>query len=267
MFASVEQHETPSGADNFKRLKAVTAAGVVTAGQMTQDAVLEQKIDLHVGPADASPAGAVLARAGRLGPWRRRVFGAATALLILFWAGLTLSRNRDYRSELSYFRATEMADGSVARVHLALAGVYEGLRQPAAAEAEFRAALRLWPRYRKAQLLFAGFLMDKGRAQESEALLRSAGALSPGDPVIALRLGVCLLEQGHAEQAMEPLRAALEETNWASPLALYHLALACRRSGRLPEAGRLEERLRLTSPDLADLFRSRNPRIIRPAFF
>ena len=211
--------------------------------------------------------GAVLARAGRLGPWRRRVFGAATALLILFWAGLTLSRNRDYRSELSYFRATEMADGSVARVHLALAGVYEGLRQPAAAEAEFRAALRLWPRYRKAQLLFAGFLMDKGRAQESEALLRSAGALSPGDPVIALRLGVCLLEQGHAEQAMEPLRAALEETNWASPLALYHLALACRRSGRLPEAGRLEERLRLTSPDLADLFRSRNPRIIRPAFF
>ena len=178
-----------------------------------------------------------------------------------------MARNRDYRSELSYFRATENVDGSVARVHLALAGVYEGLRQPAAAEAEFRTALNLWPRYRKAQLLFAGFLMDKGRAQESEALLRSAGTLFPGDPVIALRLGVCLLEQGRAEPAMEPLRQALEETNWASPLALYHLALACRRVGRSAEFRTLEERLRRTSPELADLLGGGNPRPVRPTFF
>ena len=211
--------------------------------------------------------GALLAWAGRLGIWRRRVFGAATALLVLSWASLTLARNRDYRSELAYFRATETVDGSVARVHLALAGVYEGLRQPAAAEAEFRTALSLWPRYRKAHLLFAGFLMDKGRAQESEALLRSAGELFPGDPVIALRLGVCLLEQGRSEPAMAPLRQALEETNWASPLALYHLALACRRAGRTAEFRKLEERLRLTSPELADLFGGGNPRPVRPTFF
>ncbi|MDE2491068.1 MAG: hypothetical protein KGM24_09470, partial [Elusimicrobia bacterium] len=65
----------------------------------------------------------------------------------------TVRRNRDYRGDRPYLEATLAADPDVPRAHFALAQIdaYDGRLK--SAEAQCRAALRLWPQYRKAREL------------------------------------------------------------------------------------------------------------------
>jgi hypothetical protein len=108
----------------------------------------------------------------------------------MLWAGLVWARNRDFRSDEAFFRATEAVDPSVPRVHLSLALSYEQQGDGPRAESEFRSSLALWPRYRKARLLYAELLERQSRGPEALAQLRETRELFPADPVVLSRLAL-----------------------------------------------------------------------------
>ncbi|MDD5628110.1 MAG: hypothetical protein PHU21_03530 [Elusimicrobia bacterium] len=131
--------------------------------------------------------GAALDRRLGPGPWRPAC-RAAFAAVLLIWGWRVWGRNRDFASDLAFFRATEAVDPSVPRVRLSLALAYEARGDWAEADREFAASLALWPRYRKARLLYADFLGERGRGRESLAQLRQAEDLFPDDPGVRQRL-------------------------------------------------------------------------------
>ncbi|MCX5795454.1 MAG: tetratricopeptide repeat protein [Elusimicrobia bacterium] len=185
-----------------------TAVGLLPVSGLVLLRNLQAERYLYVPSAGFCLAAGALA-AGldrRLGAGRWRSAGrAAFAALLVLWAGRVWQRNRDFASDLAFFRATEAVDPSVPRVRLSLALTYEAQGDWARAEREFEASLALWPRYRKARLLYADFLGEQGRGPQALAQLRQAREIFPDDP-------------------------------WV----LYRLARACRGMGRRVEAARLE---------------------------
>jgi len=110
-----------------------------------------------------------------------------------------------------------------------------------AAEACFRAALRVQPDLAEALANLALIEEDSGRVDAAEASFRQAIALAPGCLQIYLNLGVLLMNGKRFDEAEVVYRAALERDP-ASPAALsnYGVLLACmKREGEAEQCYRL----------------------------
>ena len=116
-------------------------------------------------------------------PWPRAAAIAAAGALAAAGAGLTARRNLDYRGELAFFEANEAVDARVPRVRLALAMLHDDLGHAGRAQAEYQAALRLWPDYLKARLFFADFLRRHGQRRQARAQLEAARRIAAADHV------------------------------------------------------------------------------------
>lgn len=94
---------------------------------------------------------------------RRRTFGSLAAALLLLGGGLTIGRNRDYRSEIALWEATATESPDKARVRNNLGYAYGLAGRDADARREYRLALRLDPDYVKARGNLARLDQDRPR--------------------------------------------------------------------------------------------------------
>jgi tetratricopeptide (TPR) repeat protein len=233
-------------------------------------------------------AGRSRSRAARAGAWL-----LGSAMLVLFCAR-TATRNRDYRDELSFFRATQRLDPEIPRNRMNLALALRRAGEPGGAQAHLRAAVSLWPGYTQARLLLARMLQDGRQPGQALAVLRegapwaegqaefhyrvglacaalqrpqealrayeAAVRLDPGFWPADLKAGELELRLGRFQAAREHLERALRTTRWRLPEGIYYLALAYRGLGLTREERRLHAVLRRTAPELAEAYRRKAPR-------
>jgi protein O-mannosyl-transferase len=175
---------------------------------------------------------------------RRRAWPVLLALAAA--AGwLTAQRNRDYRSDLALWRDTVAKHPGNSGPHLSLGDALYDRGQPAAALAQFEAALRLNPDDADAYYNAANALLRLGRMDEAIGHFQAALQLRPGYFEAHTNLGEVYMRTGRYPEAVKQYEAAvLLEPGLAE--AYYNLGNALSRAGRIPAAIReLEWALRL----------------------
>jgi tetratricopeptide (TPR) repeat protein len=95
--------------------------------------------------------------------------------------GNTLMAKGDYNGALDYFHRAQALAPQYAVLLINLAIAEEATRQSAAAEQDFKEALRLAPSSPDSYTYYARYLLSHSRPQEADAFLRSALELSPSD--------------------------------------------------------------------------------------
>ena len=103
-----------------------------------------------------------------------------------------------------------------------------------AAEAEYRAALALDPRFTPVRFNLANLLNEEGRNPEAEKVLRRGLEYAPGEPELHYSLGLLLAEEGRLDEAVESLTEAAVPS--ARARVHYNYGLALQLAGRLDEA-------------------------------
>ena len=156
--------------------------------------------------------------------------------------GVALNQRPNDPDLLYYFgRATALASkesfdallASVpdsARGHQALAEQYEQLRQPALAEKEYRAAIKLRPDLPGLHLELGKLLATAGNWPGAEAEFREEGKLRPEHAETAWRLGSALLQQGKGTEALVELKRA-DRLEAGMPETLLALGKAASQTG------------------------------------
>jgi tetratricopeptide (TPR) repeat protein len=135
----------------------------------------------------------------------------AIALVVALAAGgLTVRRNRDYRSELALWESAAAAAPQNARAFSNLGLALRAAGDPARAEACFRRALALRPDYIAARAELGALLADAGRLAEAEAETRALLALKPRDAIAHNALGTIHYAQGRAAEAARDFERAAE---------------------------------------------------------
>ncbi|OGR95639.1 MAG: hypothetical protein A2V88_14340 [Elusimicrobia bacterium RBG_16_66_12] len=159
----------------------VPVSGVVMMTNLTADRYL------YTASAGVCLAVASLFHEGSPGPrgGRRQRGGMLFVLeLAAVWAVLSASHLRAFRNDWLFFAATARADPDVPRARLNLAVVQSGFGRVQEAERNFKEAVRLWPRSRRAARAYADFLESQGRAEEARRLRESAERESARDNYI-----------------------------------------------------------------------------------
>lgn len=119
------------------------------------------------------------------------------------------------------------------------------------AAAEFKAALRLWPRYTPAYVNLSDLHREAGREQEAERTLREGLSLAPDDATLHHALGLSLARSGRHADAIEALKRAADLS--AESRFAYAYAVALHSSGKAAEAIATLERARVRDPRDRDL--------------
>jgi tetratricopeptide (TPR) repeat protein len=117
-----------------------------------------------------------------------------------------------------------------ARGHQAIAEQYEQLRQPALAEKEYRAALKLRADLPGLHLALGKLLAAGGNWPGAEAEFREESKLRPGHVETAWRLGLALLQQGKGAPALAELKRA-DQLATGMPETLLALGKAAASTG------------------------------------
>jgi TolB-like protein/Tfp pilus assembly protein PilF len=125
-------------------------------------------------------------------------------------------------------------DPDLAEPHILLATTYERQWQWSEAEAEYRRALELNPNSTVAHERFAVWLLCQGRIDEALAWVQRARELDPLGNA-ARTHGWILFHARHYEEAVRQLRAA-EALNTDSPHADWYLGMALIANGQANEA-------------------------------
>jgi Flp pilus assembly protein TadD len=142
------------------------------------------------------------------------------------------------------------ADRPEARVTLGAFFARRG--QSSEAEAEYRAAIRLAPRFIQAYVDLADLYRALGRDRDGEAILRDALSLAPDDADAEHALGLALVRQRRLSDAMPLLgKAAGREPGRARYAYVY--AIALNSGGRRDEALRVLEESRVRHPADRDI--------------
>ncbi len=184
----------------------------------------------------------------RLAPLARGLLLAAAAAAA---AGLTLARNRDFRSERAIWADTVAKQPANGYAHYNLGVVILQESGPKDAIPEFRAAIRIEPRYVEAHNNLGIALLDAGRPDEAIAEYQTALRLRPGYAQAHNNLGNAYAQSGRLADAIAELREALRlQPDY--PDAELNLGIALQQVGQMAEAiGRYQQALRL-QPDYPD---------------
>jgi Flp pilus assembly protein TadD len=136
------------------------------------------------------------------------VFAAAA----LVCTGLTLARNRDYRSAIALWQDTVEKNPGNWRAHYNLGFALAEAGDDRAALDQVEAALRLTPAAGDArvELKLALLLVTFGRVAEATTHYEKALAITPDDWPVRSNLGLLLLQQGRAAEAVPQFERALK---------------------------------------------------------
>jgi predicted CXXCH cytochrome family protein len=162
-------------------------------------------------------------------PLRAVRIEAARALAGVPPARLTPAQRQRWLAAGRELVQAELASAERPETHLNIASFQLAQRQPGAAEAELRTALRLDPGFVPALVNLADLVRQQGRDDEAGPLLRRAVALAPSAAAPAHALGLWLVRAGRPEQALHCLRKALalapQDRRYAQVLALAEAEL------------------------------------------
>jgi predicted CXXCH cytochrome family protein len=162
---------------------------------------------------------------------------------------LDASQRRALDAAIAEFVAAQGASLDMPGSHLNLAVLRESRRDDAAAEAEYRTALRLDPDFTPARLNLSRLLNGLGRNGDAERVLTEGIDRVPGQGELHYSLGLLLGEEKRLPEAATALgRAADLMPDRARPR--YNHALALQQLGRRDEAERAF--LRAQAIDAAD---------------
>jgi predicted CXXCH cytochrome family protein len=148
-------------------------------------------------------------------------------------------RQRFDRAAREYVEVQRLnADRVEGRVTLGAFLVQRG--EPEKAEAEYRAALQLWPRSIPAHVNLADLYRALGRDKEGETILQKALAIAPNNAAVHYAMGLLLVRAHRAPEATEELaKAAALDPERAHYAFVY--AIALNSAGRRDEARRVLE--------------------------
>ncbi len=143
--------------------------------------------------------------------------------------------------------SAEMIDADRPEAHLNLGLLKTRRQQHKEAEAEYRTALRLDPKFVPALVNLADVDRQQGLDQEGAELLRTAMAIEPNNAAIKHSLGLLLVRQRNLGEALPLLRdAAALDPNNARVAHVY--AVALNSTGSAAEAKTLLERTHQQHP-------------------
>lgn len=108
------------------------------------------------------------------------------------------------------------------------------LGRRADAVAEYRAALRLWPRYTPAYVNLSDLQREEGSERQAEQTIRDGLAVAPDDATLHHALGLSLVRSGRRSEAILELKRAAELAPHVR--FSYAYALALHGSGKIKEA-------------------------------
>jgi predicted CXXCH cytochrome family protein len=175
---------------------------------------------------------------------------AARALAGVDPQTMTPEQRQAFATAYQELIAGEMIDADRAETHLNLGLLKMRRKQLNEAEAEYRTALRLDPKFVPAMANLADLYRGLGRDQEGAALLSAATAIEPNNAAIKHSLGLLLVRQRNYREALPLFReaAALAPDN---ARYAYVYAVALNSTGSTAEATVLLERTHKQHP--ADL--------------
>ncbi|MFP4445106.1 MAG: tetratricopeptide repeat protein [Desulfosudaceae bacterium] len=170
--------------------------------------------------------------------------------LATFYAAFTIQRNFVWQDWFTLFSQTVIDSPGSARVRnnfgVALA---EKGRYPEA-EQQFKAALRINPRYAAARNNLGTACLDQGRREEAIEHFRASLAIDRDYVLAHKNLGVAMRQKGALDVSLAHLRAALR-IQPAFPAAHYQLGLTLLQKGAAKAACRHFARALAIDPDYA----------------
>jgi len=123
--------------------------------------------------------------------------------------GMFSSKKRDDRSPVKDELALSNRAEPSAKLHAALARVYESQGRIGDAEAEFRKAIKLEPKSRLALLEYARFLDRREQFDAAVGLYRHAEKVLRNDPAVQNDLGLCYARHDRCDQAIAAFEKAV----------------------------------------------------------
>jgi tetratricopeptide (TPR) repeat protein len=157
--------------------------------------------------------------------------GLADSYVLLSWYGNTSSRAVASQARRAATRAITLGP-RLAEAHASLAAVFAWIdRDGRRAEAEYKQAIVLNPRYATAHEWYAFQLAARGRVDSALAEATAAHALDPVSLPIGADLATMLFWAGRYEAAIAELRMtlALDSTFGRAQTQLWHVYAAARR--------------------------------------
>lgn len=188
-------------------------------------------------------------------PVRSVRLSAARALAPFEGGGLPPEAQARLAAVLSEVEASLRASGGHPGNRLNLAVLNQGRGDVVAAEAEYRKALEIDPRFIPARLNLVQLLDAQGRGAEVEQLLYEGLATDPGSGEMEYTLGLVLAQQGRLREAVGHLDKAAGLMP-DRPRVFYNLGLAHQQLGDATRARAAFEGARRVAPDDVEVLRA-----------
>jgi tetratricopeptide (TPR) repeat protein len=165
----------------------------------------------------------------------RRIWPVAVAVAAVGFAGVTVARNADYRSNATMLRDTVAKRPNNASAQNNLGNVLAYTNQVQAALERYELALKLDPDYADAHYNAGNALKRLGRLPEAIAHYEEAVRLAPNFAVAHGALGIALCLEGRQPEGIAHLERAVQ-IDPSQPEPHRTLGNALRTDGRLAEA-------------------------------
>ena len=183
-----------------------------------------------------------------------RPIAAGLALLVVVgYMCRTVSRNRDWRDEYTFFRRMAETSPNSAKAHYNLGTIYKGQGIFQKAIAEYRKAQEIEPGLPVIGYNLANVYKDLGRFEQAIAEYQKVLDVNPNLPEVHYNLAIVYRRMGRVDEAIGEYTRVLE----LSPDhvdAHNNLGNLYRDQGRLDEAIREFEIVLSTRPDLAEAY-------------
>jgi Flp pilus assembly protein TadD len=135
---------------------------------------------------------------------------AARALATALKERMISSEGAVFEAALAEYEKVQRLNGDRVESHVNLGALYAEQGKPAAAEAEYQAAIQMLPSFGAAYVNLADLFRMQGRDIEGEKVLRQGAAASPRDPGVHHALGLALVRLKRLSEATAELKLAAE---------------------------------------------------------
>jgi len=141
-------------------------------------------------------------------PSRAVRLAAVSALASIPAEQWTPEDRRDFEAAAAEYRSSQMVNADRAEAHANLGNLARDLGQPDAAETEFRTAIRLWPKFTSAWIQLAELARSGGGEKVTDSVLQAGLAVNPESAELHHAVGLSLVRQRRAPEALPELAAA-----------------------------------------------------------
>jgi protein O-mannosyl-transferase len=170
------------------------------------------------------------------GLWRPVVGYGLLAGLLIFYAGRTISRNRDWRDDLTLFNCVVRDNPASARARLGLGYAYDRIGLPRMAIVQYETGLRLDPQDPRLYTNLGAAHQKLGELREAERVYIAALKLRLHDLKVLNNLGFLYVEKKEFDKARSILEKAEQLSSGRNPTVYANFGLLYEVQNKVPEA-------------------------------